>query len=110
MHVGRQLKRRREALGVSQTELGRALGVTFQQIQKYENGTNRLSAATLWRAAERLDVPITYFFDGLTDRAPPPWAGLPSRDERLLLTAASKMPEGTRKALVGLVTVWMEGR
>jgi PAS domain S-box-containing protein len=60
---GHRMRERRMMLGMSQTELGAALGVTFQQIQKYERGVNRVSAGTLQKLAATLRVPITYFFD-----------------------------------------------
>lgn len=61
-------------MGWSQSELGKALRVTFQQIQKYERGSNRVSASTLYRIASALDVPVSFFFDDLPDgaRLPPP--------------------------------------
>lgn len=65
-HVGRQLRQRRDALKISQATLGLKLGVTFQQIQKYERGANRISASTLWRIAGVLGVGPGYFFEGLT--------------------------------------------
>src|SRR5262245_44945347 len=65
---GHRMRERRMALGMSQTELGAALGVTFQQIQKYERGVNRVSAATLQKLAATLRVPITYFFDAPPER------------------------------------------
>ncbi len=63
VHVGSRIQLRRTLLGMSQTELGEASGVTFQQIQKYERGANRVSASRLWRLAIALDVPLQYFFD-----------------------------------------------
>lgn len=62
VHVGRSLARRRMELGLNQSDLGRALGVTFQQIQKYERGSNRVSASKLWLAASALGVGIDYFY------------------------------------------------
>jgi transcriptional regulator with XRE-family HTH domain len=56
-------------LGMSQTDLGHAVGVTFQQVQKYEKGTNRISASRLQQIARVLQVPVTYFFDDLTERS-----------------------------------------
>jgi transcriptional regulator with XRE-family HTH domain len=53
---------------LSQTELGKALGVTFQQVQKYERGTNRISAGRLYRIAEVLDVPVAFFYEGFDGR------------------------------------------
>lgn len=64
-HVGARVRTRRVGLGVSQTRLGQALGVTFQQIQKYENGSNRIGASNLHRIAETLDVGVGYFFEGI---------------------------------------------
>ncbi len=60
--VGNQIKKRRKQLKMSQIRLGKALDVTFQQIQKYETAGNRVSASTLLSIAEFLDVPLTYFF------------------------------------------------
>nr|WP_233560128.1 helix-turn-helix transcriptional regulator [Oleomonas cavernae] len=65
IHVGARVKLRRQLLGFSQTELGNALDLTFQQVQKYEKGTNRISASKLHKMAEVLDVPISFFFDGV---------------------------------------------
>jgi len=64
VHVGLRIKQRRVELNVSQTKLGDSLDVSFQQIQKYERGTNRVSASSLALIAETLDVPISYFFKG----------------------------------------------
>ncbi len=61
--IGRRLKIRRLDLGISQTAVADALGLTFQQVQKYEKGTNRISARRLQRLAEILDIPIAYFYD-----------------------------------------------
>ncbi|MBI3516003.1 MAG: helix-turn-helix transcriptional regulator [Proteobacteria bacterium] len=69
VYVGARVRERRVALGMSQTDLAALIGLTFQQVQKYERGTNRLSASALWRAAKALGVPVLYFFDGLTGRA-----------------------------------------
>lgn len=64
-HVGGRLRRRRRQLGRSQAKLGAALGVSFQQIQKYERGANQLTATRLLALSEALGVPIGYFFEGL---------------------------------------------
>ena len=69
-HVGRRVCEKRIALGYNQSDLGRALGLTFQQIQKYEKGTNRVSASKLWDIARFFKVDIAYFFEGLTTAAP----------------------------------------
>lgn len=78
MHVGRRIRLRRTLLGLSQEKLGEALGITFQQVQKYERGTNRVGASRLYDLASALDVPISFFFDDMPaldqprDHAPQP--------------------------------------
>lgn len=63
-HVGARVRMRRILLGMSQEKLGEALGVTFQQVQKYEKGSNRISASRLQRISETLGVTPAYFFEG----------------------------------------------
>ncbi len=65
VHVGARLRQRRTLLGMNQTNLGDAIGVSFQQTQKYENGANRISASRLFDLSRVLDVPIEYFFDDM---------------------------------------------
>ena len=65
VHVGKRIRICRLLLGMNQQTLAEALGLTFQQIQKYEHGANRVSASRLSAMAEALSVPISYFFDGL---------------------------------------------
>lgn len=62
-HVGMRLRQRRSILGLSQERLAEAIGLTFQQVQKYERGTNRVSASKLYEFSKILNVPISYFFD-----------------------------------------------
>jgi transcriptional regulator with XRE-family HTH domain len=62
--VGRRVRARRLERGITQTELATRIGVTFQQVQKYEKGVNRIGAGRLQRIAEALDVPVTFFFGG----------------------------------------------
>ena len=69
LHLGKRLRRRRRLLGLTQQQLAGACGVRFQQIQKYECGANRISAARLWQLSEALEVPVGYFYDGLSDVA-----------------------------------------
>ena len=66
IHLGRRLRRRRRLLGLTQQELAQSCGVRVQQIQKYECAANRMSAARLWQLAEVLEVPVSYFYEGLT--------------------------------------------
>lgn len=63
VHVGQRLRVRRSLLGLSQEKLAEAIGLTFQQIQKYERGVNRVSAGRLYQFSKVLDVPITYFYE-----------------------------------------------
>ena len=70
VHLGKRLRRRRRLLGLTQQQLAGACGVRFQQIQKYECGANRISAARLWQLSEALEVPVGYFYDGLSELAP----------------------------------------
>jgi len=63
-HVGSRVRMRRMMLDMSQTELGNAIGLTFQQVQKYEKGTNRIGAGRLHEISRILQVPISFFFEG----------------------------------------------
>ena len=67
--LGRRLRRRRRLMGLTQQQLAESVGIRFQQIQKYECGANRISAARLWRLAEALEVPVGYFYEGLAEGA-----------------------------------------
>ncbi len=64
-HVGSRIRLRRTLLGMTQEQLAAALAISYQQVQKYETGTNRVSAGRLFEIAERLGIEINYFFDGL---------------------------------------------
>lgn len=70
-HVGQRVRMRRTLLGMSQEKLGEAIGLTFQQVQKYERGSNRISAGTLFRLGQVLDVPVSFFFDAYSDPQAP---------------------------------------
>ena len=67
LHLGKRLRRRRRLLGLTQQQVAEGVGIRFQQIQKYECGANRISAARLWQLAQVLEVPINYFYDGLIE-------------------------------------------
>jgi transcriptional regulator with XRE-family HTH domain len=83
-YVGSRVRARRVGIRLSQTKLGEAIGVTFQQVQKYENGTNRIGASNLFKIAKTLGVDVAYFFEGvqeiadsmLTDSPEVPLAGI----------------------------------
>lgn len=68
VHVGQRLRERRTLMGMTQTAVGNKLGLTFQQIQKYELGTNRIGASRLWQLCGMLDVDPNYFFEGLSQK------------------------------------------
>ncbi|MDP2375859.1 helix-turn-helix domain-containing protein [Reyranella sp.] len=69
VHVGVRMRQRRNLLGMSQTKVGDAVGLTFQQIQKYERGSNRIGSSRLFEFAKVLDVPVSYFFDEMPANA-----------------------------------------
>ena len=64
-HVGRRVRMRRKMLAMSQTQLAEALGLTYQQVQKYEDGTNRIGAGRLQQISDILQVPVAFFFEGM---------------------------------------------
>jgi transcriptional regulator with XRE-family HTH domain len=106
--VGRRVRTQRLAKGLSQTELGEKIGVTFQQVQKYEKGTNRIGAGRLSRIAEVLEVPVTYFFPSddepvlpVSEQEGSPFALLSTSGAIQLVRAYSRIQGGnTRAALV----------
>src|SRR5215813_8931316 len=97
---GHRMRERRMMLAMSQTELGAALGVTFQQIQKYERGVNRVSAGTLQKLAATLRVPIAYFFDNPPGETDQPKV-VEGKDESLRLQEISTLliQEGNLESL-----------
>src|ERR1051325_5850247 len=66
VHVGSRVRLRRTLLGMSQEKLGEAIGLTFQQVQKYERGANRIGASRLFDLSRVLDVPVSYFFEEMS--------------------------------------------
>ncbi|CAN5889563.1 hypothetical protein BH11PSE1_BH11PSE1_10590 [soil metagenome] len=104
--VGMRLRLRRKAIGVSQSVLADRLGVSFQQVQKYERGANRISASTLIRAAEALETPAAWFLGEVAEgQAPAPviddqlMALLRTTNGQILLTAAAVLPDDRLRAL-----------
>jgi transcriptional regulator with XRE-family HTH domain len=111
-YVGTRVRQRRLEVGMSQEKLGEALGITFQQVQKYEKGTNRVSVSRLHQIAESLGVPLSYFYEGGTSGA----AGkgddelasvtaqfLASADAPAIMRAVVKMAETDRRQTVEFV-------
>lgn len=104
IHVGARVRMRRLMIGLSQQALGKAIGLNFQQIQKYERGFNRISASTLHRLAEALDVPVSFFFDALSDGpARPADNGLIRREGLELLRHYYRLDTPIRKQVYDLV-------
>jgi transcriptional regulator with XRE-family HTH domain len=79
VHVGSRIRLRRTLLGMSQERLGESLGLTFQQVQKYERGVNRVGASRLFDLSRVLDVPISFFFDDMPDSLAANFGGVTSR-------------------------------
>ncbi len=67
VHVGKRIRHRRWLVGMTQQQLAERVGIKFQQIQKYETGANRVSASRLWDIADALEVPVSFFFEGLNE-------------------------------------------
>jgi len=122
-HVGSMVRIRRKTLGMSQQKLGDAIGITFQQIQKYENGTNRIGSSRLQQIAHILHVPPASFFDGAptastscsTENADPSVASLigflSTRDGLALAKGFMRIDVKLRRRIVDLVwTITDAGR
>ena len=108
IHVGNRMRAMRLLRGLSQSALGTQLGVTFQQIQKYERGANRLSASMLWHAADALNVPVSYFFDEFRPDQPTAKQDQPRSDEIALVRHFRRLPQRLQRALAELAEVLAE--
>lgn len=104
VHVGKRVRERRVLCGLSQAELGDLVGLTFQQIQKYERGANRISASRLWEFSLILHVKVEWFFDGLDKKGNPiPGDDASASQETLqLVRYFTACPEKVRKYLLVL--------
>ncbi|MFT4254622.1 MAG: helix-turn-helix transcriptional regulator [Caulobacter sp.] len=108
-HVGALIRAHRRASGVSQEELGKAIGLTFQQVQKYETGENRISASKLVEVARTLHVPIAALFDGLDtgeDSENLIARFMALRDASPFMQAAVDLPDSIRAELFRLATIY----
>jgi transcriptional regulator with XRE-family HTH domain len=95
-HVGLRIRMRRKELGISQERLAESIGLTFQQVQKYERAANRVSASKLWEMSRALSTNISYFYEGLGDAIEAPGSNLPRESmQDFLLT-----PEGIELAAI----------
>jgi transcriptional regulator with XRE-family HTH domain len=99
-------------VGMTQQQLGDSVGIKFQQIQKYETGTNRISASRMWDIAAAMEVPVSFFFEGLDGQAPDTGEArgdiLTDKEALELLRAYYSMPENQRRRLFDLARVLSE--
>ena len=115
VHVGKRIRQRRWMNGTTQQQLAEAVGIKFQQIQKYETGMNRVSASRLWDIAHVLNVPVSFFFEGL-DAAEAcealhgnvPGDVLTDKEALDLLRSYYAIPENQRRRLFDLARVLSE--
>lgn len=117
VHVGKRIRHRRWMLGMTQQQLGEAVGIKFQQIQKYETGMNRVSASRLWDIGQVLDVRISFFFEGLAseydeavvdETQNQPGDLLADREALELVRSYYAIPEEQRRKLFDLARVLSE--
>lgn len=104
--VGARIAERRVALGLTQSDLGRALGITFQQVQKYETGANRVSASKLWLTAEFLGLPVNAFFppmDDVAEEAAPEAGGPVSPMARRIAMEARALAPADQRVVLELL-------
>ncbi len=113
VHVGKRIRHRRWMVGMTQQQLAEKVGIKFQQIQKYETGMNRVSASRLWDIAEAVDVPISFFFEGLdadAHAAPGSSSMIPGdimadKEALELVRSYYSIPENQRRRLFELARV-----
>ncbi|MBW7922518.1 MAG: helix-turn-helix transcriptional regulator [Rubellimicrobium sp.] len=110
VHVGKRIRHRRWLTGVTQQQLAEKVGIKFQQIQKYETGTNRVSASRLWDIAVALDISVAFFFEGLDGDVTDTSGGLPDglardREALELLRFYYAIPPEQRRSLFDLARV-----
>ena len=115
VHVGKRIRQRRWMNGTTQQQLAEAVGIKFQQIQKYETGMNRVSASRLWDIAHVLAVPVSFFFEGLeasgvteTLQGDVPGDILTDKEALELLRSYYAIPENQRRRLFDLARVLSE--
>ncbi|HEU0223434.1 MAG TPA: helix-turn-helix transcriptional regulator [Paracoccaceae bacterium] len=119
VHVGKRIRHRRWMVGMTQQQLGDMIGIKFQQIQKYETGMNRVSASRLWDIAKALEVPISFFFEGVNGEEAGVGTGpmpegvargdlLADKEALELVRSYYAIPEEQRKRLFELARVLSE--
>jgi transcriptional regulator with XRE-family HTH domain len=112
VHVGKRIRQRRWLTGMTQQKLAEMVGIKFQQIQKYETGANSVSASRLWDIADALEVPVSFFFEGLKEDGTEvaPEEGLPAdlmgdKEAMELVRSYYAIPENQRRRLFELARV-----
>ena len=111
VHEGKRIRHRRWLVGMTQQQLAEKVGIKFQQIQKYETGANRVSASRLWDISEALDVPVSFFFEGIeaetdvTSDAAAPSDLLGDKEALDLVRSYYAIPENQRRRLFELARV-----
>jgi transcriptional regulator with XRE-family HTH domain len=113
LHVGKQIRQKRWLLGMTQQQLAQAVGIRFQQVQKYESGANRVSASRLWDLARALNSPVTFFFEGLevadSNGATKSFAGaIEEKNTHDMLRAYLGLSDGQRRRLLDLALAMNE--
>lgn len=122
IHAGARLRDRRKLLGISQEQLADTVGLTFQQIQKYERGANRMGASRLYQFADVLEVPVTYFFEDLpaavvakvksrtiaVDTPTLPAATLADPKVIAMMGRIQRLPEAQRQAVNNVVSALLK--
>lgn len=114
VHVGKRIRHRRWMNGTTQQQLAESVGIKFQQIQKYETGMNRVSASRLWDISRVLNVPVSFFFEGLSaqdeaaGKSDLPGDILTDKEALELLRSYYAIPENQRKRLFELARVLSE--
>ncbi|GGE43892.1 helix-turn-helix domain-containing protein [Actibacterium pelagium] len=111
VHVGKRIRHRRWMVGMTQQQLAERVGIKFQQIQKYETGMNRVSASRLWDISEALEVPVSFFFEGIEhaqnqkEGVSVPADILSDKEALELVRSYYAIPENQRRRLFDLARV-----
>ncbi|GAA6208000.1 helix-turn-helix transcriptional regulator [Cognatishimia sp. WU-CL00825] len=110
VHVGKRIRHRRWLVGMTQQQLAEQVGIKFQQIQKYETGANRVSASRLWDIAEALEVPVSFFFEGIGESNTESTSSFPAdlmgdKEALDLVRSYYAIPENQRRRLFELARV-----
>lgn len=113
VHVGKRIRQRRWLTGMTQQQLAEHVGIKFQQIQKYETGANRVSASRLWDISDALEVPVSFFFEGIEAAEVTSSSNIPAdlmgdKEALDLVRSYYSIPENQRRRLFELARVLSE--